>query len=402
MIPKFFILVVAFTSVLVTAIARFLASDDGEATLLPADLEKYEELYIAGSLVQFGTMVIWVVLIFQRAIGTGKKLRKEPFLRTRPAQLAYRILFAQMVLGALALAIPSCIDLVNLVKKWTSSSTGLINPGSGYELLRTSELDLLLRTLAGTARRFPYSGTAASVGPGRIFFATICILSTAIIFLPTHPLNETENGSVSNKVVDYGSVLLNGHGVEKGRQRRDKRMVITIARYTHTWRVFPLPILKETGLVLLPMESSFLLNCNLEKDHSSRDGRSIVFVGSYTPVFCVEIACWLNEASWQAYYSPNKFLADDEWAPGQMNLESLGLRLERVVNDDSADIQVFVATNPLPRVDGEEDSVIVVSFRGSANASNLKTDFRARQVSCPVRPIRFHQRGCRLLIVLAC
>lgn len=380
--PKVIILILGFSAVLVTAYARFPASDDDAFSLLPADIESYEELYLAGSFAQFGAMAIWVILIFQRAVGTGKKLRKEPFLRTRPVQLAYRILIAQMVLGVLALTVPFFIDLFHLVRKWTSSqhATGFISGSWSYEsLLRTSELDLLLRILAGAARRFPYSGSAASVGPGRIFFATICILNTAVIFLPSHPLRETES---DGKTVYYESLFQNGHGVDKGRQRRDKRSVVTLARYTHTWRVFPLPILKESGLTLLPAESSFLLNCNLEKDHSSREGRAIVFVGSYTPVFSVEIACWLNEASWQAYYSPNRVLADDEWAPGRMNLASLGLRLERVINDEAADIQAYVATNPLARVDGDEDSVIVVAFRGSANASNLKTDFRARQVSC--------------------
>ena len=32
--------------------------------------------------------------------------------------------------------------------------------------------------------------------------------------------------------------------------------------------------------------------------------RGLVSIGPYIPVFCAELACWLNEASWQAYNSP--------------------------------------------------------------------------------------------------
>eukprot|EP00980_Cylindrotheca_fusiformis_P020966 scaffold7978_cov124-Cylindrotheca_fusiformis.AAC.3 len=62
-----------------------------------------------------------------------------------------------------------------------------------------------------------------------------------------------------------------------------------------------------------------------------------------------------------------------------LNLESFGLTLEGAVNDDITDTQVFVATNTGPQVDGEEDSIIVISFRGTASASNLQTDLRSRQ-----------------------
>lgn len=37
--------------------------------------------------------------------------------------------------------------------------------------------------------------------------------------------------------------------------------------------------------------------------HRLKFGRGAIYKGRYTPVFCIELACWLLEASWQAYYS---------------------------------------------------------------------------------------------------
>ncbi|EJK47583.1 hypothetical protein THAOC_33688 [Thalassiosira oceanica] len=38
-------------------------------------------------------------------------------------------------------------------------------------------------------------------------------------------------------------------------------------------------------------------------DKRLKFGRGAIYKGRYTPVFCIELACWLLEASWQAYYS---------------------------------------------------------------------------------------------------
>ena len=105
-----------------------------------------------------------------------------------------------------------------------------------------------------------------------------------------------------------------------------------------------------------------------------------IFKGRYIPVFCVETACWLLEASWQSYYSPTEYALND-WAPGKMSLHSIGLRLERAIEDEETDTHAYVATNTEEQVEGEDDSIIVVSFRGTASISNMKTDLSFRQVS---------------------
>lgn len=64
-----------------------------------------------------------------------------------------------------------------------------------------------------------------------------------------------------------------------------------------------------------------------------------------------------------------------------MRLDSIGLKLEHSLHDSDTDTHAFVASNVSEQVEGEEDSIIVVAFRGSASLSNIKTDLSFRQVS---------------------
>ena len=77
--------------------------------------------------------------------------------------------------------------------------------------------------------------------------------------------------------------------------------------------------------------------------------------------------------------SPTEYSHND-WAPGKMDLVSIGLKLERAIEDEETDTHAYVATNASEQVEGEEDSIIVVSFRGTASISNMKTDLSFRQV----------------------
>ena len=85
------------------------------------------------------------------------------------------------------------------------------------------------------------------------------------------------------------------------------------------------------------------------------------------------------EASWQSYYSPTEYALND-WAPGKMSLHSIGLRLEQAIIDEDTDTHAYIAVNSSAQVEGEEDSIIVVSFRGTASISNMKADLSFRQV----------------------
>lgn len=64
-------------------------------------------------------------------------------------------------------------------------------------------------------------------------------------------------------------------------------------------------------------------------------------------------------------------------------MDSIGLKLEKAINDAETDTHAFVASNISEQVEGEDDSIIVVAFRGSASISNVKTDLSFRQVPLP-------------------
>ncbi len=263
-----------------------------------------------------------------------------------------------------------------------------------------SKAELLLNLIIQATAVIPYVGTASNIGPGKILYATACSLVVAYMFLPSSRFRSSpQNGSRPDRPQASSSEDISMEpyqcskqtalsDLDKIYQGKDKRSVVTLARNTHTWRVFPLPTrshaylsqhtIKETlniiGTFQLQVDGRYF---NM---HKNKYGRGAIYKGRYSPVFCVELACWLLEASWQSYYSPSEYSLN-QWAPGRMRLDSIGLKLEHVVLDSETDTHGFVASNISEQVEGEEDSVIVVAFRGSASFSNIQTDFSFRQVS---------------------
>jgi hypothetical protein len=369
---KLLLFFVGVASVITTACGRFPAETTGSLTLDQSSLNRSRKIFVVSSIVNFSVLLIWLFSIIKAVIVTGRHLRGEKFLSTRPVQLAMRIIFAHVTLGFTVLAVTFCSSIHKLLIKWSLDDTGIRTQAGDV-----SQLETAVRVLSQGALAFPYSGTAASVGGGRVFFATVSILITAFIFLPAHVLEEDEDDTDQQSNLRKGAIQEKLQ--EQRRLKRDKRLVVHLAKEAKTWRVFPLPIDQSSPTSMLE-DDVFQLYKNLHTDDNTRD-RGVVSRGPYTPVFCLELACWLNEASWQAYYSPAGISTNTLGiSPGGMNLESLGLRLEGAVYDDITDTQVFVATNIAPQVDGEVDSTIVISFRGTASASNLQTDLRSRQV----------------------
>jgi hypothetical protein len=375
LLPKLLLFAIGVTSVIATAYCRFPPEDENVALLSERALFGYKQAYVASSIVQFTTVLIWIYMIVQAALATGRKLRTEPFLSTRHAQLAYRVVFANVALSLGVLAVAVAIKMTQLLKKWSPEKR--INDDSYFSNADrgTSKLEITIRVLSQVAHQFPYSGTAASIDSGRIFFATVSILITAFVFLPSHTLDDDETGDLDHYFPGQLNVLQEKLK-ERRRRKRLKRLVVNLARDSKTWLVFPTPI-KFSAAPKILGDTLMQIYQDLRTDSTNMRGRGVVSIGPYTPVFCLELACWLNEASWQAYYSPVGLSTS---AAERMKLEAIGLRLEGAVFDDLTDTQAYVATNISPQVDGEEDSIIVIAFRGTANAANLKTDFRSRQV----------------------
>jgi hypothetical protein len=405
LLPKVFFFFVGVSSVVISAYYRFSEGPSGNSH----SMVQSHSIYAASSLLQLLVLFIWVTSIIRAALKTGAALRKEPFLSTRPAQLAFRILMSMIILGATSLVILFSADVYAFIKEWESGSrdeTGLNYQNSkDYTLGVRSpvSVDILLRVASYAVRRLPYIGTAASLGSGEILFITVSTLTVAFIFLPSTDfiLNFDNHHATMRKE--------NGELIHKENQRRDKRFILTLSRYTHTWRVFPSPIDRRPKPLQKRLNSveHYEINKNLQLI-SNRWGSGTIYKDNYVAVFCVEIALWLIECAWQTCklnnnvsrerffkfhitndfflfpqdYSATEYKTDD-FAPGIMNLESVGLILEADIFHEETDTRAFVATNLAPQVDGDSDSIIVVAFRGTVSDTNIKTDFNWRQESLP-------------------
>lgn len=370
---KFLLLLVGVAAVVGTAYYRFPPTNPSAETMDENEIHRLKWAYIVCVVTQFSTLVIWMMWLLIVSVDSGRCLRKEPFLSTRPAQLAYRVLLVHISLGFTVLVLSIASNFSQVRHKWLPGDLRRNNFES-QSLEESSKLEVTIRVLSGIAYQFPYSGTAASVGSGKILFATVSIIITAFIFLPAHILEE----DIDDPSAGTSQIVLNEKLHEQRRLRRDKRLVVNLARNAKTWRIFPLPIKQSTVLTTMLQDDAFQLYSDFHTDGTT-NARGVVSIGPYTPVFCLELACWLNEASWQAYYSPAGITPNDPNV-GAMNIEGLGLRLEGAIYDESTDTQAYVSTNFADQVDGEEDTVIVIAFRGSMSSTNLQTDLKSKQV----------------------
>ena len=404
LLPKLALLSIGIVCVVLGAMSRFpgkiaighqsrLYINANTATLNRDALAIYKTIYVVSSFGQLSVLLCWGLLILWNTVNTGRRLKKEPFLSTRPTQLAYRVLTGILFLGFMALVVPFLLELIVAIAKWlgidnhrsnyqTNGSDLIHHTSSGFYLgydSQVSPLEILVRVVVHATSRFPYSGTAASIGPGKILYVTVCSLVAAFIFLPASPGND----SIESETPAHRSAK----SIDRELQKGDKRQVVTLAKYTNSWRVFPLPIERKSVLHHQPVPSKVLPPDAFELDidgipREASFRRGIIYRGRYMPVFCLETACWLLEAAWQAYYSHDEFKTDD-WAPGRMSLSSVGLKLDAAISDDRSDTKAYICSNVKAQVDGEKGSVIVVAFRGTASKKNMRTDLNWQQVPLP-------------------
>lgn len=72
-----------------------------------------------------------------------------------------------------------------------------------------------------------------------------------------------------------------------------------------------------------------------------------------------------------------------DFAPGKMNLGSIGLHLFSEVVDKASDTHCFVCLNERQITDGDHSNVVVVVFRGTVSRENMRTDLDWEQVKLP-------------------
>eukprot|EP00536_Pseudo-nitzschia_multiseries_P010740 jgi/Psemu1/326150/estExt_fgenesh1_pg.C_3380001 len=358
LLPKILLLAVGIASAIMISLSMTPIDEAGPGS--DDGFVAKGTLFVVGSIVFAITLCLWTFLTIAALYTTGEKLKREPFLGTRPAQLAYRILFAHSGLAIVGLGIASMQYMDQIRKALQNESIAAIIEQEHSSLV--------------------YPGYISFPGMfGRLVCLTAQVAITAFIFLPPHTMDfEEVSDDEENELTELQ--MLN-------KNRRDKRLVVRLAKESKTWRIFPCPIQKDDETSSPFQDNMFQVYKDMHTDRDTHQ-RGLVSVGPYIPVFCAETACWLNEASSQAYYSPaessgrkdfgNGFDKDDFL--GWMRLDLIGLQLEGYVYDERTNTLAYIATNSAPQIDGEEDTIIVVAFRGTSDATNVKTDFRVRQV----------------------
>jgi len=401
--PKVTLLIIGVISTVTAAVYRFPVSESEMAAMTPTTAAYLNpdrfghdsKVYVISSVVQFIVIEIWCVFIVYTSFVTGERLRREPFLSTRPAQLSFRVLSGILFLGvgfSFTLFSISTMKLLHYTGGSDLSDDGIVydtsltGTGESWDS-RASRADFLFRMLRVATSQSPYVGTASNIGPGKILYATACSLVAAFIFLPSSHFrasNKEKQSADESSEIPGNSKQIMLAIKDRRLQGRDKRFVVALARNSHTWRVFPLPIRSHSLISQHTLKEQLNIVGTFQLDayfnaHRFKFGRGAVYKGRYMPVFCVELACWLLEACWQTYYSSTEYSLD-EWAPGKMNLEQMGLKVDHFIDDDESDTHAFVASNISEQVEGEEDSIIVVAFRGTASMSNIATDLTFSQV----------------------
>ncbi|GMH95613.1 hypothetical protein TrVE_jg13867 [Triparma verrucosa] len=345
MTPKLLLLCLSIISLIAVILSRF-----PETLGMNPQGPALSTLYLMASLVQLLLLLVWVYLICGAAIRTSKLLKEESFFVTRYAQLAFRILANTLLLAVVVIVVPALWDLRSLAAKWggstsnsvhTSSSSSSPSISSSTSTSDTSSfttlvfgekhgsvVDRMIRAVTAETSHLPFCATSTSIGPGKLLYVTLCCLVVGLIFF----LPRRRDGGSGG----------------------DSRFVVNLSRMTHTWRLFPLAISLR-----------------------SREP------ATYVPVFCTEIACLLLECSWQSYYNTSEYSTGD-FAPGKMNLGSLGVTLYSEIVDELSDTHCYVLLNSRQITDGDDSDIVIVVFRGTVSKENMKTDLDFEQVGLPI------------------
>jgi hypothetical protein len=93
--PKITLLVLGVVASILAAASRFPKSASNSTSerieLNPDRFGSGSKVYVFSCVVQIVVIQIWCICIVHASFVTGERLRREPFLSTRPAQLAFRV-----------------------------------------------------------------------------------------------------------------------------------------------------------------------------------------------------------------------------------------------------------------------------------------------------------------------
>ena len=95
MFPKIALLFIGIVASITAAASRFPMAESSSMSqrieLNPDRFGSGSKVYVISSVIQIIVINIWCVFIVYTSFVTGERLRREPFLSTRPAQLAFRV-----------------------------------------------------------------------------------------------------------------------------------------------------------------------------------------------------------------------------------------------------------------------------------------------------------------------
>jgi len=100
MFPKVALLFIGIVASITAAASRFPMSESKSISerieLNPDRFGSGSKVYVLSSIVQLIVIQIWSIFIIYTSFVTGERLKREPFLSTRPAQLAFRVSYISL------------------------------------------------------------------------------------------------------------------------------------------------------------------------------------------------------------------------------------------------------------------------------------------------------------------
>ena len=224
LLPKIMLWLVGVLSC--TMVAYTQHSHGKTVTISNISLTTNDTMYIVSSLIYGSTIALWTYLIIIALYVTGETLRREPFLGTRPAQLAYRILFAHSALAIVALVMSS----IQYIRKLQ----GVLQGQSIVAIVKYGDVT--------------FSGMF-----GRLLSVTVQVIITAFIFLPPHTMDFDEVGDDDDNNEHTELQILN-------KNKRDKRLVVHLAKHSKTCKLKTILCLVWFFLLLVSISSSHLFH----------------------------------------------------------------------------------------------------------------------------------------------
>lgn len=184
--PKVLLLAVGIVSTVIAATSRFPESGVGRMNqssasfLNPDQFGGRGQLYVFSSVVQILVIQLWGIMIVCTSFVTGERLRREPFLSTRPAQLAFRVLSSILLLG---IAISITLFLGHTLNAFGDyEATAMLSMDGGDFIFDTSvgsrgeswdsKADVLFGIIRRVSAEVPYVDTSFNIGPGKVLYAT--------------------------------------------------------------------------------------------------------------------------------------------------------------------------------------------------------------------------------------